>query len=202
LRVLLGISRGIDWINDQFGVVATWFVLLAALVAAFNSILSYLLGPVAWLMTNYPFTGFLQPIFTFYQTNSNGMLEAQWYMFAGMVLFGAAYTFKVNEHIRVDLFYEMYSERGRMWVDILGGIFFLLPMCAVLIYFTWPWFLDAWRSGEASGNAGGLVRWPVKLVLPLGFALVGLQGISEIIKRIEALIAHHKLQYEYETPLQ
>ena len=97
-------------------------------------------------------------------------------MFAAMVFFGAPYTLKVNEHVRVDVIYSALSERARIWIDILGGIFFLLPFCAVLLYFTWPWFLDSWRIGEMSSNAGGLIRWPVKLVLPLGFALLALQG--------------------------
>ena len=89
--------------------------------------------------------------------------------------------------MRVDLVYGMVSERTRIWIDILGGFLFLLPICVILIYFTWPWFVESWRIGEISSNAGGLVRWPVKLMLPVGFALMALQGISEIIKRIAAL---------------
>ena len=109
-----------------------------------------------------------------------------------MVLFGAAWTLKVNEHVRVDLVYGMVTDRTRIWIDLIGGVLFLMPMCIILIYFTWPWFVDAWYSGEVSTNAGGLVRWPVKLVLPVGFGLVALQGVSEIIKCIAAL--DHRLQ--------
>ena len=108
-------------------------------------------------------------------------------MFAGMVLLGAAYTFKVNEHVRVDLVYGMVSERTRILIDIFGIIFFLLPMCVILVYFTWPWFLESFRGNEASSNAGGLIRWPVKLILPVGFSLLALQGVSELIKRVAAL---------------
>ncbi len=108
-------------------------------------------------------------------------------MFAGMVLLGAPYTLKVNEHVRVDLVYGMVTERTRLLIDIFGVMFFLLPICVILIYFTWPWFVESWRIDEISSNAGGLIRWPVKLVLPVGFYLMALQGISEIIKRVAAL---------------
>jgi TRAP-type mannitol/chloroaromatic compound transport system permease small subunit len=157
---LLRLSRAIDYVNDQFGVVANWLVLLACLISAGNAASRYL-----------------------FSASSNAWLEVQWYMFAGMVLLGGPYTL-------------------RIWIDILGCLLFLLPICIILIYFTWPWFLDSWRIDETSSNAGGLIRWPVKLILPLGFALMALQGISELIKRVEALIHHHRLQYEYEKPLQ
>jgi TRAP-type mannitol/chloroaromatic compound transport system permease small subunit len=134
--------------------------------------------------------------------SSNAWLEVQWYMFAAMVLLGGPYTLKVNEHVRVDVLYSAVTERARLWIDILGCLLFLLPICVILIYFTWPWFVESWRINESSSNAGGLIRWPVKLLLPVGFALMALQGISELIKRIDALIRHHRLQYEYETPLQ
>ena len=108
-------------------------------------------------------------------------------MFAGMVMLGAPYTLKMNEHVRVDLFYGMMSERARLWIDIVCGFLFLLPFCMIMIYFTWPWFVESWHISETSSNAGGLIRWPVKLMLPVGFALMALQGVSEIIKRIAAL---------------
>ena len=111
-----------------------------------------------------------------FSVSSNGWLEIQWYMFAGMVLLGAPYTLKMNEHVRVDLLYGMVSERTRIWIDILGGFLFLLPICVILIYFTWPWFVDSWHINEGSSNAGGLIRWPVKLLLPVGFALDGPAG--------------------------
>jgi TRAP-type mannitol/chloroaromatic compound transport system permease small subunit len=179
VEVLLKLSRVIDWVNDRFGVIANWLVLLACLISAGNAASRYL-----------------------FSASSNAWLEVQWYMFAGMVLLGGPYTLKVNEHVRVDLLYSAASERTRIWIDILGGLLFLLPICVILTYFTWSWFLDSWQINETSSNAGGLIRWPVKLILPVGFALMALQGVSELIKRIEALIHHHRLQYEYEKPLQ
>jgi TRAP-type mannitol/chloroaromatic compound transport system permease small subunit len=177
--VLLKASRVIDAVNDRFGTLATWLVLFACLISTGNAISRYA-----------------------FSESSNAWLEVQWYMFAAMVFLGAPYVLKVNEHVRVDVIYSAVSERTRIWIDILGCVFFLLPFCAVLIYFTWPWFLDSWRIGEMSSNAGGLIRWPVKLVLPLGFALLALQGVSELIKRVAALIGSYRLEYDYETPRQ
>jgi TRAP-type mannitol/chloroaromatic compound transport system permease small subunit len=108
----------------------------------------------------------------------------------------------MNEHVRVDLVYGSVRERTRLWIDLLGAIVFLLPMCAVMIYFTWPWFVASWRMGEVSASAGGLLRWPVKLILPMGFALVALQGLSEIIKSIAALVQGARREFAYEKPLQ
>ncbi|HXL49867.1 MAG TPA: TRAP transporter small permease subunit [Xanthobacteraceae bacterium] len=176
---LLKLSRAIDYINDRFGEVANWLVLFACLISAGNAASRYL-----------------------FSASSNAWLEVQWYMFAGMVLLGGPYTLKLNEHVRVDLLYSALSERARIWIDIIGALLFLLPICVILIYFTWPWFLDSWRIGETSSNAGGLIRWPVKLILPVGFALMALQGVSELIKRIDALIRHHRLQFGYEKPVQ
>ena len=179
MRGLLTISRGIDWLNAQFGVVANWLVLLACLISAGNAASRYL-----------------------FSQSSNGWLEIQWYMFAGMVLLGAPYALKMNEHVRVDLVYGMVSERTQIWIDILGGFLFLLPICVILTYFTWPWFVESWKIGELSSNAGGLIRWPVKLLLPVGFVLMALQGISEIIKRIAALEHVIDIEFKYEKPLQ
>jgi len=179
VKALLGASRAIDWVNAQFGVVANWMVLLACLISAGNATSRYL-----------------------FSMSSNGWLEIQWYMFAAMVLLGGPYTLKMNEHVRVDLVYGMVSERTRIWIDIIGGFLFLLPICIILMYFTWPWFVESWRIGEVSTNAGGLIRWPVKLILPVGFALMALQGISEIIKRIAALEHVIEMDFKYEKPVQ
>ena len=176
---LLKLSRAIDYVNDRFGEIANWLVLFACLISAGNAASRYL-----------------------FSASSNAWLEVQWYMFAGMVLLGGPYTLKLNEHVRVDLLYSALSERARIWIDIIGCLLFLLPICIILIYFTWSWFAESWRIDETSSNAGGLIRWPVKLILPVGFALMALQGISELIKRIEALLHHHRLQFEYEKPLQ
>ena len=179
MKSLLAISRGIDWFNTHLAVVANWLVLLAALISAGNAGSRYL-----------------------FSESSNGWLEIQWYMFAGMVLLGGPYTLKMNEHVRVDLFYGLASERTRIWIDIVGGLLFLLPICVILTYFTWPWFVESWTINEASSNAGGLVRWPVKLLLPVGFFLMAMQGVSEIIKRVAALEHVIDAEFKYEKPLQ
>jgi TRAP-type mannitol/chloroaromatic compound transport system permease small subunit len=172
-------SRVIDAVNDWFGTLAIWLVLFACAISTGNAISRYV-----------------------FSESSNAWLEVQWYMFAGIVFLGAPHTLKLNEHVRVDVIYSALPERARIWIDIIGGIFFLLPFCGVLLYFSWPWFLDSWRIGEMSSNAGGLIRWPVKLMLPLGFALLALQGISELIKRVAALNDSYRIEYRYETPLQ
>ena len=179
MKALLALSRAIDWMNQQIAVIANWLVLLACLISAGNAGSRYL-----------------------FSMSSNGWLEIQWYMFAGMVLLGAPYTLKMNEHVRVDLVYGMISNRARIWIDILGGFLFLLPICVILTYFTWPWFIESWLQQEGSSHAGGLLRWPVKLLLPVGFALMTLQGISEIIKRIAALEHVIDEEFKYEKPLQ
>jgi TRAP-type mannitol/chloroaromatic compound transport system permease small subunit len=179
LKGLLRLSRGIDWMNTQFGIIATWLVLIACLVSAGNAASRYL-----------------------FSESSNGWLEAQWYMFAAIVLLGAPYTLRMNEHVRVDLIYSSAGERTRIWIDIIGGLLFLIPICAILIYFTWPWFVQSWKIHEISPNAGGLVRWPVKLLLPVGFGLMILQAISEIIKRVAALRHVIDDDFAYEKPLQ
>ncbi len=178
-RPLLPVARAIDKLGEWLGVIASWLVLLACLVSAINATVRYLIS-----------------------YSSNAWLELQWYMFAGMVLLGAAYTLKVNEHVRVDLIYGAISDRARHWIDLLGGAIFLTPMCLVMIWFTWPWFVQAWTLNESSSNAGGLIRWPVILLLPVGFALILLQGFSEMIKRAAALRGFHQHEYAYEKPLQ
>ena len=179
MRGLLALSRAIDWLNTQLAVVANWLVLWAALISAGNAASRYL-----------------------FSESSNSWLEIQWYMFAGMVLLGGPYTLKMNEHVRVDLVYGLVSERTRIWIDIIGGFLFLLPICIILVYFTWPWFVDSWNINEQSSNAGGLPRWPVKLLMPIGFGLMAIQGVSELIKRIAALEHVIDADFKYEKPLQ
>lgn len=161
---LLAFSRAVDAVNAAFGRVADWLVLLACAVSAGNAMLRYGFG-----------------------AGSNAWLELQWYFFAGVVMLGASYTLFRNEHVRVDLVYGSLSATGRIWVDIFGIIFFLLPAMALLAWMTWPFFLEAWTRNEVSSSPGGLVRWPVKLLLPLGFLLVTAQGLSELIKRVALL---------------
>ncbi len=161
---LLKLSRTIDAINLAFGRFAEWLVLAVIMVGAATAGLRYLF--------NY---------------GSNALLEIQWYFFGAIVLLGASATLIHNEHVRVDLIYGMLSRRGRIFVDIVGLTFFLLPGALVLAWLSWPVFAAAWQTSETSSNFGGLIRWPILLVLPLGFALLALQGISELIKRVAAL---------------
>lgn len=203
VNAALRFSRAIDAVNYRFGIAANYLVLFSALLSAANAGFRYGINGLIELSREYHFLSGIQTLVDWYGANSNSFLEAQWYMFAGMVMFGAAWTLKVNEHVRVDLVYGMVSDRTRTWIDLIGGILFLMPMCILLAYFTWPWFVDSWFSGEVSTNAGGLIRWPVKLILPVGFGLVALQGVSEIIKCIAAMtVPGYKREHAYEKPLQ
>ena len=176
---VIKITKAIDWLSDVFGFIAKWLVLLACLVSAGNATIRYLF--------NY---------------SSNGWLEIQWYMFGGIVFLGAAQTLRLNEHVRVDLLYSNVTDRTRLWIDIVGFSIFLLPVMTYLIYLTMPFFLNSYRLQETSSNAGGLILWPVKLVLPLGFILLWLQGLAELIKRIAGLAGVVKVDTHYEAPLQ
>lgn len=200
---LLAISRRIDSVSRMAGVIAIWLVLLAALVSAFNAFASYSVGLLLLAEQNSGFSGGgVTWLFDLYRANSNIMGDLQLAMFSGMVMLGAAWTLRVNEHVRVDLIYGSVSYRKRAWIDLIGAILFLLPMCSVMLYFTVPWFLEAWNGNEMSQNAGGLPRWIEKLFLPTGFALVLLQGISEIIKCVAALTTPYVREAAYEKPLQ
>ena len=176
---VLKFTRAIDALSDVFGFIAKWLVLLACVVSAGNATIRYLF--------NY---------------SSNGWLEIQWYMFAGIVFLGASQTLRLNEHVRVDLLYSAVSDRTRLLIDIFGIIIFLLPAMAYLTYMTVPFFLNSWRLQEISSNAGGLILWPVKLILPVGFFLLLLQGAAELAKRIAALAGVVKIDTHYEAPLQ
>ncbi|MEH2469808.1 TRAP-type mannitol/chloroaromatic compound transport system permease small subunit [Nitrobacteraceae bacterium AZCC 2161] len=176
---VLKITRAIDSLSDIFGFVAKWLVLLACVISAGNATIRYLF--------NY---------------SSNGWLEIQWYMFAGIVFLGAAQTLRLNEHVRVDLVYSAVSDRTRLWIDIIGIVFFLLPAMIYLLYLTTPFFLNSWRLQESSSNAGGLILWPAKGILPLGFLLLLLQGLAEFAKRIAGLAGLVQIDTHYEAPLQ
>jgi len=202
MAMLLAIATAIDRLSRAFGLIAIYSVLFAALLSAANAVIRYCIGTLIWLDTNVGAGGVFSGILDIYGRNSNSFLEAQWYLFAAMVMLGGAWTLKLNEHVRVDLLYGAVSERTRTWIDLLGGLFFLLPICALMVWFTWPWFYESWITNEGSSNAGGLPRWPVKLMLPLGFALVGLQGVSEIIKCYLALTTSYVREFAYEKPVQ
>ncbi|NLS05418.1 TRAP transporter small permease subunit [Rhizobium sp. P32RR-XVIII] len=179
MPAFLGVSRLIDSISQFIGKIADYMVLLCCLISAGNAIVRYLF--------NY---------------SSNGWLEIQWYLFAYIVVLGAAHALRNNEHVRVDVIYGSVSERARIWIDIIGLAVFLIPACFFLAFLCWPFFVIAYQQGEVSSNAGGLIRWPVKLMLFAGFALLVLQGISELIKRIAALNGLIQLDTKYEKPLQ
>jgi len=179
VRSLLAISSAIDRLNAKIGAIANFLILLSCLVSAGNA------------MTRYAFN-----------LSSNAWLEAQWYMFAVVVMFGASYTLRRNEHVRVEIFYLMLSERGQEWLDLIFTIVFLVPTCLLLAYLSWPFFYQSFEVNEWSSNAGGMLRWPIKFVLPGGFALLALQGISEIIKRIAALKGEVTIDAKYERPTQ
>ena len=200
---LLSISRLIDAVNRYAGIVANWLVLLAALVCALDAFLSYALRSLLVIGDRMgPSGAVFNSLFALYRDNSNTLRDLQLVMFAGMVMLGAAWTLKLNEHVRVDLFYTWVGDRTRIWIDLSGGLLFLVPFCLVMLYFSWPWFLESWNGDELAQNAGGLPRWPVKLFLPLGFALLLLQGLSEIIKCIAALTTDYRREHAYEKPVQ
>jgi len=179
VRSLLAISAAIDRLNAKIGAVANFLILLSCLVSAGNA------------MTRYAFN-----------LSSNAWLEAQWYMFAVVVMFGASYTLRRNEHVRVEIFYLMLSERGQEWLDLICTLLFMVPVWLLLAYLSWPFFYQAFEVNEWSSNAGGLLRWPIKFVLPGGFALLALQGVSEVIKRIAALKGAATIDAKYERPTQ
>jgi TRAP-type mannitol/chloroaromatic compound transport system permease small subunit len=179
MRALLALSRVVDAINEKLGWIADALVFLSCLISAVNAFSRYA-----------------------FSISSNAWLEIQWYMFAALVLLGASYTLKKNEHVRVDIVYSNISTRKQIWVDLIGGILFMLPATLILTYLSWPVFYNSWEIGEVSTNAGGLIRWPVKIFLPIGFALLSLQGISELIKRIAMLTGHMPADLHYERPLQ
>jgi TRAP-type mannitol/chloroaromatic compound transport system permease small subunit len=203
VAALLALSRVIDEFGRKTGVVATWLVLLASLVSAFNALFRYSIGSIIYLDAKLRvFGGGLGFLLDLYRNNSNTLRDVQLVMFAGMVMLGSSWTLRMNEHVRVDLVYGSVGYAKRNWIDLTGGLLFLVPMCIVLIYFSWPWFLESWTGNEMSANAGGLPRWPFKMFLPLGFALLLLQGVSEIIKCIAALTTNYRREHTYEKPVQ
>lgn len=201
MSLALRVTRVIDEISRRVGLVAVWLVLFSALTSAFNAIFRYSVGAMISVERSIG-GGVFGGLVSLYTNYSNVLSESVWYMFGGMVMLGGAWTLKMNEHVRVDLVYGAVSERTRTWIDLLGGLIFLMPLCIMLIYFTWPWFMQAWTQNIYSNAAGGLPRWPVRLMLPLGFGVLMLQGIAEIIKCVLALTTPYVREFAYEKPAQ
>lgn len=164
MTLLLKLSQLIDWLNERVGKAAFWLVLLMTIFSAGNATVRFIF--------NY---------------SSNGLLEIQWYLFAAVFILCSPYTLQKNEHVRIDVLAGKLSPRGQAVIDIIGTLFFLLPMVIVVLWLSLPLVAESYRINEMSSNAGGLIRWPVKALLPVGFALLALQGISELIKRIAFL---------------
>jgi len=177
------LSEGIDRVNQLLGKLASMMILLSCIVSASNAILRYGLD----MSNNWP-------------------LELQWYFFAAAVMLGASYTLKRNEHVRVDLIYSYVSDRTRIWIDLFGLILFLMPACLLFAWLSWTTlFYPSWLVSEHSLNAGGLPRYPIKFIVPFGFFMLSLQGLSEIIKRIGMLKGKYVLPADdlnYEKPWQ
>ncbi|RIH86060.1 TRAP transporter small permease subunit [Calidithermus roseus] len=167
MKALLGLSRVIDSLNTWVNRGVIWLVLLVTLIAAGNAVMRYGL-----------------------KISSNAWLELQWFMYGLIFLLGASYTLQKNGHVRVDVLYGKYPPRLKVWVDLLGTLFFLIPTTVIIFLTTLPWVRDSIAIRELSPDAGGLPYWPIKLVLPIAFALLFLQAISELIKRIAMLTGH------------
>ena len=170
---LLGIARAIDAVNERIGRAVLWLVLAVTLISAANALMRYGFG-----------------------MSSNAWLEIQWYLFGAIFLLAAGYTLKHNGHVRVDVLYGRWPPRARAWIDLLGAALFLLPLCVLMVWLSWHGFIESFQRGELSSDAGGLIRWPVRLLIPLGFALLGLQGVSELIKRVAFLRGQGELPHE------
>lgn len=164
MKQLLSLARLVDALNEGIGKAAAWLVLVAVLVSTLNALARYTLN-----------------------IGSNAFLELQWYLYSAVFLLGAAWTLRRNEHIRIDVVVGRFSPKVHAWIDILGGVFFLLPLCVLILWAGIPFAMDAIRSGEVSSNAGGLILWPARLLVPVAFFLLLAQGCSEIIKRFAFL---------------
>lgn len=165
MKALLALSRLIDGINEYVGRAVYWLVLAAVLVSSVNAMMRYT-----------------------FNLSSNAWLELQWYLFAAVFLLCAGHTLLHNEHIRIDVLSNRLTRRTQVWIDVFGTLLFLLPMALIIMWLSWPIFVNAFVGSEMSSNAGGLLRWPAKLLIPVGFFLLAAQGVSELIKRIGFLM--------------
>ena len=164
MHLLLKFSNAVDWLNRQIGKYAIWLILASTVISGVNALVRKI-----------------------FNTSSNAFLEVQWYLFAAAFLLAAGYTLLNNEHVKIDVIYSKFSRTKQIWIDIIGFAFFLTPVCLAVLWYSMPFFLKGYHSGEMSNNAGGLIRWPVYALIPLGFSLLMLQGWSELIKRFAFL---------------
>jgi TRAP-type mannitol/chloroaromatic compound transport system permease small subunit len=164
MQNLLRFAALVDAINERIGKAAAWLGLAAVLVCTGNALARYALN-----------------------IGSNAWLELQWYLNAAVFLLVASYALKRNEHVRIDVIAGRLSERAQAWIDLLGGVFMLLPVAVIIGWYSWPSLVNSWEIREYSSDPGGLIRWPVRLLIPVAFALLALQGISEVIKRVAFL---------------
>jgi TRAP-type mannitol/chloroaromatic compound transport system permease small subunit len=164
MQPLLAIARAIDRINEIIGKAVGWLILLAVIVSATNAV--------------------IRKVFS---VSSNSWLELQWYLFGAAFLLASAYTLKQNEHIRIDIIYGMFSRRTQHWIDLFGHVVFLMPFALLMVYYFVPYAIASMRNGEVSTNSGGLIIWPAKSLLLIGFTMLAAQGISEIIKKIAVM---------------
>ena len=161
---LLKFSKGVDWLNTQVGKYVIWLILASTVISGVNAVVRKT-----------------------FDMSSNAYLEVQWYLFAAAFLLAAGYTLLNGEHVKIDVISGKLSKRAQIWIDVFGFVVFLTPMCLAILWYGIPFFLKGLYSGEMSSNAGGLIRWPVYLMMPLGFGLLLLQGLSELIKRVAFL---------------
>lgn len=161
---LLKFSKGVDWLNTQVGKYVIWLILASTVISGVNAVVRKA-----------------------FDMSSNAYLEVQWYLFAAAFLLAAGYTLLNGEHVKIDVISGKLSKRAQIWIDVFGFVVFLTPMCLAVLWYGVPFFMKGLYSGEMSSNAGGLIRWPVYLMMPLGFGLLFLQGLSELIKRVAFL---------------
>lgn len=179
MTAALAVARWIDALNDRMAVLARWAIFAATFISAGNAFVRYVFG-----------------------YSSNALLEIQWYLFTACVMFGAAQVLRVNEHVRVDVLYALYPTRAKVAVDLMGLAVWLLPVVLLLVWLSWPVALAQFLSGERSNNPGGLVRWPVTLMIPVGLGLLSLQAVSEIVKRVAWLRDRFEMANDYQRPVQ
>ena len=165
MNALLYLSKTIDALNERIGNAISWALLAAVLICSGNALVRYL-----------------------FNASSNAWLEIQWYLFGAIFLLASSYTLKRNEHVRIDVIVGHLSKRTQAWIDLFGFVFFMLPVTLLILNFALPYAMESIRNQEVSSNAGGLIVWPAKVLIPLGFLLLTLQGISELIKRVGFLL--------------